>query len=493
MLDEPLLLRLIVVGLVLGLGWPLLRRWGLRAPMTRRPDALLSWGDGLRWIATHREGWARLAWTLAMIGVAQGLQRLVLPYIDVAGIDAAMGLGLGSVGSDYRQSFSVATLGLMPFFHACLLIQWAGVVIPALRRWALGSDVRRYRCLVRVTVLLTLVLTIVEAYGMAQSMNVAGMVTEPGWRFALVTTLTIAGGSVLLILLAELINHYGLGNGYAALVGSRILVQMVTTVLRVFRDGVTASGLATIAVLLLLLLAISWLVRQAWTISCRATTEATTCAVPLRVTAVGMIPLSVTQQLLLLPMTLAIFIEWPWLMDLGVVLAQGTTHLAGTAVGILLMAWLYQAVVVRRSDLQRLLADAGYAADATQLCAARRWTWLVTAAVLSVIALLPRVVAPLGSYLQPALLNLWGLGLLMVVGWGIDVQRQLSFLQARSQADTHDWILAAHTVGELEAELLRAQYAQRGIPALIETKTFPWGMPERTIVDSYRVYIPRPQ
>jgi hypothetical protein len=91
-------------------------------------------------------------------------------------------------------------------------------------------------------------------------------------------------------------------------------------------------------------------------------------------------------------------------------------------------------------------------------------------------------------YLVAALLG--GAGIITAVGVFSDVIRQFEFYKDKRESAIKEWGICYIAFDEIEAKIKSEYLKSNGILALVEQLRFTWGMPIRTIVDQYRIYVP---
>jgi preprotein translocase subunit SecY len=191
-------------------------------------------------------------------------------YIPLPGIDPAIWgmifhsqaggllgyLNAFSGGSIARMS--VLALNLIPYLSAAWLVQLLVLFSPRIRAINEPGDKGR-RKIQQYVLGLTLLLTVLQSYGIAHGLEAAGdLVADPGPFFRVVVIVTLTGGTFFLIWLSEFITVRGLGNGLALIFSVGILAQIplnTAVILELHRTGVlsdaTVAGVAIFAIALI--------------------------------------------------------------------------------------------------------------------------------------------------------------------------------------------------------------------------------------------------
>ena len=212
-----------------------IRRFPVFIPPTfLSPGKARSIKELLLFLITNRETRIRLCITLGVLIVIR-----ILAFIPVPGINqeafAALFQDTQSILSSAFARISIVSLGLIPFFSACLLIQLLSVVIPPLKKVTFGDEEGR-RKIVHYTCLLTVGLALVQSYGISvwlekiMSPQGTSIVVMQGVLFRIVTMATLTATVFLFLFLADIINKYGIGNGIAMIVVSGTVLGLLSWV-----------------------------------------------------------------------------------------------------------------------------------------------------------------------------------------------------------------------------------------------------------------------
>lgn len=178
------------------------------------------------------------------------LAHIPIPGIDLSGLRGILGsnqlFGLYNIFSGGGLSnFSVAMLGVGPYITASIIMQLLTVVIPKLGELQKeGGEAGRAK-INQYTRLLTVPLTVLQAYGTivllsrTSGSDVLGEFTAFQW---FVTLLSVTAGSMLLMWLGELITEFHIGNGISLIIFAGIVAQLPQAIQQGYVNLTTASG-----------------------------------------------------------------------------------------------------------------------------------------------------------------------------------------------------------------------------------------------------------
>ncbi len=217
---------------------------------------------------------------------------------------------------------SIFALTLTPYVGAAILVQLVSVVWGRLSALERSGEAGR-RKIARITLIVTLLLALFKAYGVASAMqNISGLVAEPGGWFLLSATASMVGGVFFMVWLSDQITRHGIGNGIALVLSVNILLSLpaeVATAIELLRQGQVSGNLALFnAVLWVVLVAMMVLIEGA-----RRNVQVQYAArqvgkrlfaprasvLPIKINSAGfLIPVTVMPWLLFVPLALATFI-----------------------------------------------------------------------------------------------------------------------------------------------------------------------------------------
>lgn len=152
------------------------------------------------------------------------------------------------------QRFAVATLGIMPYISASIIMQLLIPVLPSLEKMARQGDVGRQKInqyIRYLTVIICLIQGAMAAVAMIQPQRVGlpmpdtPLVLHPGIPFIIMTVIILTCGTMLLMWLGEQITERGIGNGASLIICINIVDRMPMAVYNLYEmasTGGTGAG-----------------------------------------------------------------------------------------------------------------------------------------------------------------------------------------------------------------------------------------------------------
>ncbi len=207
----------------------------------------------------------RVLFTLGMLAVYRIGGHIPTPGVDTAALarlfDQSAGSFLGFMdlfsGRNLRN-LTVFALGIMPYITSSIILQLLTVVYEPLAKMQKEGELGR-RKITQYTRYLTVMLSLVQSFGVAITLEKSGMVLQPGWQFVVMTMLTLTTGSAFIMWLGEQITERGIGNGMSLLIFAGIVVGLPAAVHSLVQKVQTSAwgGMTLIAIVLLLALMIA--------------------------------------------------------------------------------------------------------------------------------------------------------------------------------------------------------------------------------------------
>jgi len=408
--------------------------------------------------AKAKELHRRILFTVVALVVYRLGTYIPTPGIDpVAFSEAFRGQSEGLLGmfnmfsGGAVERMAIFSLNVMPYISASIIVQLLGAVYPPWEKLRKEEGEAGRKQLNQYTRYLTVVLSVVQAFGIAVGLqNSQGLVTDPGAFFLISTVATLTGGSMLLMWIGEQITARGIGNGISLLIlagivavlprsVSQMVALMKTGSMSVFTVLVIAAAAAGFVMAIVFVelsqrrLRVQYPSRQAGT---RAMGDESSF-LPLKINTSGVIPPIFASSLLLLPATVVGFLgstmqdsQPAWMSQLLAELQHGRPlFMALYGAMIIFFTFFYTSIVFNPEETaDNLRKHGGFLSGvrpgkqtAEYLDQVLTRLTVIGAAYITIVCLLPE--ALIGAYNVPFYLG--GTSLLIVVVVAIDLLNQV--------------------------------------------------------------------
>ena len=518
------LLVLIVIVILISLA---IKRFFQRFPIPISPTLLSpsnihSIKELLLFLISNKETRVRLCITLGVLIVIR-----ILAFIPAPGINqdafAALFKDTHSIQYISFARLSIASLGIMPFFAACIFTQLLSVVIPNLKRATFGDEEGR-RKIVRYTCLLTVGIALVQSYGMSvwfENSNFfkgISIVTMPSVQFRIITMMTLTATAFLFLLLADIINKYGIGNGIALIIIAAALMGLLASVHKYFNlyidNQIGLFGISVIIVILMISLYLAFFfTSREKKIELENKKTKKEITIPLRISWVAKAPLLLLSTVCMFPLTIANFAPHPFLLYIGNFFMGFTlSNFIIKAILLLVFTYVYASIIFKPDYIQNLLLRFNFSFKSIEGKKQTQYLdnqfskiLIITTLLLLILPNMPTWLNDLlfyaGKYtamlgLNHGVVNVEvvyvadALSILVFVGVFFDILSQLEFFYQKSKVSSRNLQVAYVAFDEIEAKIKSEYLKGKGINALVEPLRFTWGMPIRTAIDQYRIYTP---
>jgi len=216
-------------------------------------------------------------------------------------------------------NFSVIALGLNPFINASIIMQLLTLVFPRLEELSKEGEFGRQK-INQYTRALTVPLATLQAFGMYVLLKNQNIIPAFDPVKIIATVITMTAGTIFLMWLGELITEHGIGNGISMLIFvgivARLPVTLVQTVTVWDATQIANMGIfAAIAVAVIVGIVVvnegqrQILIQYAKRIRGDKIYGGQSTHLPLRVNQAGVIPIIFAISLVLLPTTMAQFVQ----------------------------------------------------------------------------------------------------------------------------------------------------------------------------------------
>ena len=449
----------------------------------------------------------RVLFTLAMIVIVRAGSAITTPGVNAEILrewfrnvaDAQSAGGVASLFNLFSGGAlahcAIFSLGIMPYISASIMMQLLTAVIPQLGKLAREDGGRRK--IMQYTRYATIALCIFQGFLLAKSfenpqanpflpgimdtINRLGLdlVPEPGMAFQLMTVITMTAGTMFLMWLGDQITERGIGNGVSLIITVGILAQLPAGLIQAWRTFVpTAPGaqanvspivLVLLCLFLVLVIAAVIAVTQAQRkisiqyakrVVGRKVYGGQTQYMPLKINYAGVMPIIFAQAILLFPSTIInmAFPQNRTAQEIANLLAVGWLHYVLYGVMIFFFSYFWVATqfqpVQIADDLKKYggfipgVRPGKPTADFLDYTMSR--LTFAGAIFLTVIAVLPQLLAQALQVPYMTSQFFGGTGVLIIVGVVLDTMRQV---------ETH--LLQRHYDGFLRKGKIRGAREQR--------------------------------
>lgn len=260
---------------------------------------------------------------LGMHVYVPGINREVLSSMTQ---DSGMFSLMNTFTGGALSSFSIFAIGIMPYITASIIIQLLQMdVVPKLTEWSKEGESGK-RKLKRLTYVLALVFAVIQAVFLSLGFNrmYPGLVVNPSVLSFVLIAGVLTLGTVILIVMGEVIDRKGIGKGISMIILGSILMTLPDNLAMYFDmefSGVTGTIFLSV-VKTLLLLAFVYLMlfsviiinggQRKIPVQSPATGQfgkmsANKSFLPIKINAAGVIPVIFASALFMMPVTLVGF------------------------------------------------------------------------------------------------------------------------------------------------------------------------------------------
>ena len=372
-------------------------------------------------------------------------------HIPVPGVNPAVIEQLFSNGSLFGlldlfsggalSKFSIFAMSITPYINASIIIQLLTVVIPTLEQWSKEGQ-EGHKKTTQVTRYLTVALAFLQAIGM--SIGLRDAILNPGIVSILIISITLTAGTVFLMWIGEQITSQGVGNGISLIIFAGIVAALPKNLGRIYQYlqagtingfNVVLFGLIAVGMVVFVILIHQAHRRIPISYAKRVVGQRTygghSSHIPLKVNQAGVIPIIFASSVLMFPVTIAQFVDIPWVKTVAGYFAWGTPLQTSLyALLIIFFTYFYTAVTVKISDMAENLKKYGGFIPGIRpgkptedyLDHVLTRITLAGAFFLAFIAILPNMVAG-ATHIEGVYFG--GTALLIVVGVALDTMKQI--------------------------------------------------------------------
>ena len=218
-------------------------------------------------LQTMRNAWKiedlrrKILFTLLIILLYRVGNAVPVPYVNVTALngyfDQMQNTVFGLLNVMSGGAFSNATifaLSIQPYINASIIIQLLTIAIPALERWSKEEGEEGKKKIASLTRYSTVVIGLIQGFAYYMMIKGYGFLVADGqsiWA-AVVIILTFTSGSALIMWLGEQITEFGIGNGISIILFASIISRFPTDVYRMIQSAVAGTTPVWITALMLL-------------------------------------------------------------------------------------------------------------------------------------------------------------------------------------------------------------------------------------------------
>jgi preprotein translocase subunit SecY len=393
----------------------------------------------------------KILFTLMILLVYRTGAHITVPGLDVGILRQTFGALQGTffgiydmfVGGGLSRA-TILALGIMPYISASIMFQLLAAVFPTIEKLQKEGEEGRKK-LTQWTRYATIGLALMQAYGYsAFLMSIPGAVRTPGIVFTLTTVIALTVGAVFVMWLGEQITERGIGNGMSLLIFFSIIESFPAALGRTW-ESFTLGEIGVFALLALLVVIVGVCAGVvAMTMAARKIPvqiprkvvgrgrirEGQKSFVPLRINSSGVMPIIFAQSFIVMPGTMAAFMDLGPLSTLAEIFQPQTmTYYITYGILILFFTYFYTAIIFNPVDLAENLKKRGAfipgvkpgARTAEYIDRVLTRITLPGSVYLTLIALLPFFIFEMFN-IQTFFFG--GTSLLIVVGVGLDTVQQ---------------------------------------------------------------------
>jgi len=388
----------------------------------------------------------KIIFTLIMFAVFRMGTHIPVPGVDPSAIEQLFAQGtlfglLDLFSGGAFSKFSVFAMSITPYINAAIIIQLLNVVIPTLEQWS-KEGAEGHKKTTKVTRYLTVALAFFQAIGM--SIGLKSAILNPNPVNILIIAITLTAGTVFLMWLGEQITANGVGNGISLIIFAGIVAALpknIGTIYAYLKAG-TISYFSVFAFAVIALAMIVFVIHIETGFRRVPVTYAKRVVggrmgaghsshIPFKVNQAGVIPIIFASSVLMFPITVAQFIDIPWVKTVASYLEWGKPLQTTLYVlMIIFFTYFYTSVTVKIQDMaDNLKKYGGFVpglrpgqATADYLDYVLTRITLAGAFFLAFIAVLPNMVAG-ATHIQGVYFG--GTALLIVVGVALQTMKQI--------------------------------------------------------------------
>ncbi|MFZ5816913.1 MAG: preprotein translocase subunit SecY [Bacillota bacterium] len=172
----------------------------------------------------------RLLFTVAMLVVLRIGAHIPVPGVNLEVLSALFGGGgffdlIDVFAGGAFTNFAIFAMGVTPYINASIIMQLLTIVIPRLEEMQKEGEEGRKK-IQQFTRYGTVVLGLVQAFGLGYSLKANGAFYDSSWTTLFVIMVSLTAGTAFLMWLGEMITEKGIGNGISLIIFANIITRL---------------------------------------------------------------------------------------------------------------------------------------------------------------------------------------------------------------------------------------------------------------------------
>ncbi len=320
----------------------------------------------------------RILFTLGVLIVYRIGAHIPVPGIDGAALAEIFEQAKGTIVGMFDMfsggalsRMTIFALGIMPYISASIILQLRTIVSPHLAQLKKEGE-QGQKKITQYTRYGTIVISLIQGTGISVGLEATpagpggvAIVPEPGWEFRLMAILTLTAGTAFIMWLGEQITERGIGNGISLIIFAGIVAGAPSAIF-MSMDLMGTGELSILVVLFLTVLMAAVVgfivfteggqrripIQYAKRMVGRKMYGGQSTHLPLKVNTSGVIPPIFASSIIMLPATMAQFIDNPLMQQFAALMTPGTGVYSTFFISaIFFFCYFYTAVIFNPTEV----------------------------------------------------------------------------------------------------------------------------------------------
>ncbi len=311
----------------------------------------------------------RILFTLMMFFVFRLGVHIPVPGVDTSVLESLFSSGnlfgfLDLFSGGALSKFSIFAMSITPYINSSIIMQLMTAVIPKLEEWRKDGQEGNKK-IQKVTRYFTIFLAVVQAFGMTYALRINHALVDNSWLYFFFVILILTAGTCLLMWVGEQITEHGIGNGISLIIFCGIVARFpeaITTVVDYIKVGTISPFQLVLFTIIALGMTIMVIeinegqrrvsIQYAKRVIGRKMYGGHSTFLPLKVNQAGVIPIIFASSIIMLPVTLAQFVQVGWVQSIGNFFAWGSwPNTICYGVLIFIFTYFYTAITLNIKEL----------------------------------------------------------------------------------------------------------------------------------------------